>query len=67
MLRRSGRDERGYSTQAHGEGHGLPHVLIELRQDLIDTRHGAIAWAERLAAIFGPILADDALWREAAG
>ena len=63
----SGRDERGYSTQAHGERHGLPHVLIELRQDLIDTRHGAIAWAERLAEILGTILADDALWREAAG
>ena len=61
----SGRDERGYSTQAHGERHGLPHVLIELRQDLIDTRHGAIGWAERLAAILGALLADEALHREA--
>jgi predicted N-formylglutamate amidohydrolase len=61
----SGRDERGYSTQTHGEGHGLPHVLIELRQDLIDTPPGAAAWAERLAAILGAILADEALYRQA--
>jgi len=63
----SGKDERGYSTQTHGEGNGLPHVLIELRQDLIDTRQGAAAWAGRLAAILRPLLADASLYRATGG
>ena len=58
----SGRDERGFSIQAHGENHGLPHVLIELRQDQIDTPEGAAGWAARLARLLGPILADPALF-----
>ena len=58
----SGRDERGYSIQAHGESHGLPHVLIELRQDQIDTTAGAAGWAARLARLLGPILADATLY-----
>jgi predicted N-formylglutamate amidohydrolase len=58
----SGRDERGFSIQAHGEQHGLPHVLIELRQDQVDTPGGAAGWAARLARLLGPILADPALY-----
>ena len=53
---------RGFSIQAHGENHGLPHVLIELRQDQIDTPEGAAGWAARLARLLGPILADPALF-----
>jgi predicted N-formylglutamate amidohydrolase len=37
----------------HGTRHGLAHVLIEIRQDLIADEDGARAWAVRL----GPILA----------
>ncbi|MDJ0948995.1 MAG: N-formylglutamate amidohydrolase [Alphaproteobacteria bacterium] len=52
----SGRDHYGFTVETHAEGHGLPHVLIELRQDLIDTRHGADEWAgllgDALAASF---------------
>ena len=52
-----GRVGRGYGVAMHGEREGLPHVLLELRQDLIDTHHGAADWAERLACVFGEILA----------
>jgi predicted N-formylglutamate amidohydrolase len=57
------RDDHGYSTKRHGEETGLPHVLIEIRQDLIDTRHGAEAWAYRIGDALSPILADAALYR----
>jgi predicted N-formylglutamate amidohydrolase len=57
----SGRNGHGYGVRVHGEQAGLPHGLIELRQDLIDTHHGAEAWAGRLAPILAEIIADPAL------
>jgi len=36
---------------------GLANALIEVRQDLIATEPGALAWAERLARLLKPILA----------
>jgi predicted N-formylglutamate amidohydrolase len=59
----SGRDEHGYSIYVHGHDIGLAHVLIEVRQDLIDTHHGAEAWAARLGAVLGAVLADETLYR----
>lgn len=47
-----GRDHVGYTMNRHAESLGLPHVLIEIRQDLIDTDETAREWAERLARIF---------------
>lgn len=44
----------GDTMSQHGTGRGLPHVLIEVRQDLIATEADQRLWAERLA----PILAD---------
>jgi predicted N-formylglutamate amidohydrolase len=44
---------------------GLANVLIEIRQDVIAERNEVIAWAERLARVLGPIIADRR-WREAA-
>ena len=41
-----------YSIPVHGQGRGLPHIEIELRQDLIATQEGAEAWAETLALAF---------------
>jgi predicted N-formylglutamate amidohydrolase len=35
----------------HGTKRGLAHALIEIRQDLITDEAGAVAWADRLAAI----------------
>lgn len=36
---------------------GLANVLVEARQDLIATRAGAEAWADRLAEALAPVLA----------
>jgi predicted N-formylglutamate amidohydrolase len=40
----------------HGTRNGLPHVLIELRQDLIVDNSGATHWAELLMRHLRPIL-----------
>ena len=45
----AGSDPSGYSIHVHGEERGVPVVAVELRQDLIDTHHGAETWAGRLA------------------
>jgi predicted N-formylglutamate amidohydrolase len=42
------RDETDYTIPEHGEKRGLPHVGIELRQDLITTEEGQTEWADRL-------------------
>jgi predicted N-formylglutamate amidohydrolase len=54
----SGRGSVGYTTKRHAESVGLPNVLIEIRQDLIDTHHGAEAWADRLATALRRVLAE---------
>jgi predicted N-formylglutamate amidohydrolase len=59
----SGRAAQGYTIWVHGEQAGLPHVLIELRQDLIDTPAGVQRWAERLTQVFGRLAADDGLFQ----
>ena len=41
-----------YSIPVHGQGRGLPHIEVELRQDLIGTQEGAQSWAETLAVAF---------------
>jgi predicted N-formylglutamate amidohydrolase len=63
----SGRSTEDYSLHVHGDGRGLPHVLIELRQDLVDTAKGAEAWAERLAGLLRAILDDPATFRPRPG
>ena len=42
-------DEVDYTIPVHGEGRGLPSVMVEIRQDEIRTTTGAAAWAARLA------------------
>lgn len=59
----SARANRGYSVARHAGPLGLPHVLIEIRQDLIDGEAGARAWAERLAGVLGEILAGSGPFR----
>ncbi len=44
-------DLTDYTVPVHGERRGLPHVEIEIRQDLISEPAGQIAWAERLARL----------------
>jgi predicted N-formylglutamate amidohydrolase len=41
-------DETDYTIPRHGEARGLPHVEIEIRQDLIGDDTGQAEWAERI-------------------
>jgi predicted N-formylglutamate amidohydrolase len=45
-------DASDYAIPVHGEGRGLPHVLVEIRQDGIATPADAAAWAVRLAETY---------------
>ncbi len=56
------RDPVGYTQYHHGVGRGLPHVAIELRQDLVADGKGAARWAEILARVLRPILAEAGLY-----
>jgi predicted N-formylglutamate amidohydrolase len=47
----------GDTMNRHGLRRGLPHVLIEVRQDLISTETGQRLWAERLAPMFTAMIA----------
>ena len=38
-----------FSIPEHGQKRGLPHVEIEIRQDLIDSPKGAEFWADKIA------------------
>lgn len=40
----------------HGTQRGLPHVLIEVRNDLVADTAGQSAWGERLGRILGPLV-----------
>jgi predicted N-formylglutamate amidohydrolase len=44
-------DATDYTVPVHAERRGLPHVEIEIRQDLIDGAEGQRLWAERLARL----------------
>jgi predicted N-formylglutamate amidohydrolase len=48
----------GDTIDAVATTRGLANALIEIRQDLIDERTGAIAWAEKFARLLKPILSD---------
>ncbi len=47
----------------HGTMRGLPHALIEVRQDLISEREGQAEWAGRLSRMLSSIMNDPALSR----
>jgi len=42
-------DTSDYAIPVYGERRGLPHVELEIRQDLIADAAGQAAWAERVA------------------
>jgi predicted N-formylglutamate amidohydrolase len=44
-------DETDYTIPRHGEGRGLPHVEIEIRQDLISEEAGQFAWGRRICRV----------------
>ena len=41
-------DETDFTIPHHGEARGLPHVEIEIRQDLVSDEAGQAEWAERI-------------------
>jgi predicted N-formylglutamate amidohydrolase len=41
-------DDTDYTIPHHGEARGLPHVEIEIRQDLVTDEAGQEAWAKRI-------------------
>ncbi|HET6468232.1 MAG TPA: N-formylglutamate amidohydrolase [Geminicoccaceae bacterium] len=59
----SGLSDFGFTVTFHAQRSRLPHLMIEIRQDEIDTREKAEAWAELIAADLREPLADPALYR----
>lgn len=59
----SGFDLFGYTVETHAMPGGYPNILLEIRQDLIDTQHGAAHWAQVIADALGPILENPDLYR----
>lgn len=45
-------DESDYAIPVHGEQRGLPHVLVEIRQDTLGDATAIARWAERLTTLF---------------
>jgi predicted N-formylglutamate amidohydrolase len=44
-------DATDYTIPQHAEARGLPHVEIEIRQDLVSGEPGQIEWAERISRV----------------
>ena len=51
----SGR-EINYTLDTHAGAAGLPHVSVELRQDLVADAAGIRRWTGLLAEVLGPVL-----------
>lgn len=49
---------QGDTMYRHGTLNGLPHALIEIRQDLIDTHDGQVRWARLIADAVSEVLKD---------
>lgn len=63
----SGRHPADFTLDHHAEAEGLPHLAIEIRQELIETESGAAHWAKILATVLRNILKDEALYTHRAG
>ncbi len=59
----SGREDAGFSMHHHGGGRGIPNVLIEVRQDLIDSAAGVERWAAVLEGALRRVLAETGPFR----
>jgi predicted N-formylglutamate amidohydrolase len=53
--------ELNYTLDTHAGAAGLPHVSFEIRQDLLADSAGCERWADLLAEVLRPVLADAAL------
>jgi len=54
-------DLSDYGVVVYGEGRGIPHVEIEIRQDLLEDASGQEAWAKRFARLLPEACAGIAL------
>ncbi len=59
----SGKHPADYTIDHHAEAAGIPHVSIEIRQDLVDTEAGAERWATILHEALTEVLADQKLYQ----
>lgn len=51
--------DRVYRTlEEHADSHGFDSVMIEIRNDLVADAAGEAAWADRLARLLAPLIAD---------
>lgn len=57
----SGR-EVGFTMDTHGGAAGLPHVEVEIRQDLLADDAGCIHWAAHIGDILEGLLQDNTLY-----
>jgi predicted N-formylglutamate amidohydrolase len=53
----SGLDPHGFTIEHHALPQGRPNVLLEIRQDLVDTHQGACHWAEIIGKALANVLA----------
>jgi predicted N-formylglutamate amidohydrolase len=60
----SGKAPADHTVDHHGEAGGLPHVSIEIRQDLVDHPEGVSRWVGILGEVLEQILADEGLYRK---
>jgi predicted N-formylglutamate amidohydrolase len=51
-------DSSDYTVVVHGERRRIPHVELEVRQDLLATQAGQREWADRLASVLELSLAE---------
>jgi predicted N-formylglutamate amidohydrolase len=60
----SGKAPADHTIDHHAEAQGLPHVSIEIRQDLVDHPAGVQRWAGILGEALARILANEGLYRK---
>ncbi len=63
----SGQLRYGCTVETHALAHGLPNILIEVRQDLIAAPAGVAEWVDRLADALAPVLDDPGLYQRYRG
>jgi predicted N-formylglutamate amidohydrolase len=51
----SPKDNVDYTIRRHGRDRGLPHVMIEIRNDLLAREAGRGEWVARLAGLLGAV------------
>ena len=63
----SGKHPADFTLDHHAEAEGLPHVGIEIRQDLANSPESAARCGKLLAIVLAEILEDKSLYTHRAG